>query len=86
MDVKAYVKQCADCARKRNPSRKHRAPLQQLPVGTLLERVAIDVLGPLTETHQGNSYILVVGDYWTKWMEAYAIPDQQAETVVTKAG
>ena len=49
-----------------------------------MERVSIDVLGPLTETHQGNSYILVVGDYWTKWMEAYPIPDQQAETVAEK--
>ena len=84
MDVRAYVKQCADCARKKNPPRKHRAPLQQLSVGAPLERVAIDVLGPLTETHQGNSYILFVGDYWTKWMEAYAIPDQQAEMVATK--
>jgi len=84
VDVRAYVKRCADCARKKNPPRKSRAPLKQLPVGAPLERVAIDVLGPLTETHQGNSYILVVGDYWTKWMETYPIPDQQAETVAAK--
>ena len=34
--------------------------------------------------HNGNEYILVIRDYFTKWMEAYAIPDQQAETVATK--
>lgn len=83
-DVRSYVRKCVDCARKKGTPRKHRAPLQQLHVGGPLERIAVDVLGPLTETHRGNMYILVVGDYWTKWMEAYPIPDQQAETVASK--
>jgi hypothetical protein len=83
-DVRSYLKQCTDCARKKGPPKKHRAPLQQLFVGAPMERIAIDVLGPLTETKDGNSYILVVGDYHTKWMETYAIPDQQAETVASK--
>ena len=42
------------------------------------------MLGPLTETHNGNEYVLVVGDYFTKWMEVYPIPDQQAEAVAAK--
>ncbi len=83
-DVRSYVKQCTGCARKKSPPKKHRAPLKQLPVGAPMERIAIDVLGPLTETADGNSFILVVGDYHTKWMETYAIPNQQAETVASK--
>ena len=83
-DVRAYLRRCVKCAQKKGPQRRHRAPLQQYRVGAPLERVAIDVLGPLTETHGGNEYVLVIGDYFTKWMEAYAIPDQQAETVATK--
>lgn len=35
-------------------------------------------------TEQGNRYILVIGDYFTKWTEAFAIPDQEAETVAKK--
>lgn len=46
-----------------------------------MERVAIDVLGPLPKTGSGNQYILIAQDYFTKWPEAFAIPDQQAETV-----
>ena len=30
-----------------------------------MERIAVDVLGPLPETHAGNRVILVVGDYGT---------------------
>ena len=38
----------------------------------------------LSITGQGNLYILVIGDYFTKWTKAYANPDQEAETVAKK--
>ena len=31
----------------------------------------MDILGPLPETEKGNNYILVIGDYFTKWKEAF---------------
>jgi len=42
---------------------------------------AVDLLGPLPESDQKNSYIMVVGDYFTRWMEAIPIPNQEARTV-----
>ena len=45
---------------------------------------AVDILGPLPKTKSGNRYILVLGDYFTRWMEAYAIPNQEAITVAQK--
>ena len=45
------------------------------------ERIGIDILGPLPETFHGNKYIVVIGDYFSKWIEAFATPDQEAETV-----
>ncbi|KAJ8333813.1 hypothetical protein SKAU_G00411320 [Synaphobranchus kaupii] len=37
---------------------------------------ALDTLG------QGNRYVLTAMDYFTKWPEPYALPDQEAETIV----
>lgn len=50
-------------------------------VGVPMERIAIDLMGPMNETERYNRYILVVQDYFTKWVEAYPLPDEQAVTV-----
>ena len=41
----------------------------------------MDVLGPLPATPEGNKFVLVVMDYFTKWVEVFAMKDQTAETV-----
>ena len=46
--------------------------------------VATDILGPLPESASGNSYIIVVADYFTRYTEAYPIPNQEATTVARK--
>ena len=50
-------------------------------VGKLLQRVSMDIHGPLPETKRQNQYILVSGDYFTKWMEAQPMPNMEAHTV-----
>ena len=49
-----------------------------------MQMVAIDILGPLPVTLAGNKYILVAADYFSKWIEAYAIPNQEATTIARK--
>ena len=43
--------------------------------------IGVDVIGPLETTDRGNKYILSVVDYYTKYVEATALPDQEAVTV-----
>ena len=38
-------------------------------------------MGPLPEIHKHNRYILVIGDYFTKWMEAFPMANMEAVTV-----
>ena len=49
-----------------------------------MQLVAVDILGPLPESRAGNSYVLVAADYFTRWVEAYPIPNQEAITVARK--
>ena len=49
-----------------------------------MDRVATDILGPLPTTESGNRYILVIGELFSKWVEAYALPDHTAESVVSR--
>jgi len=83
-DINIYIQQCDICAANKEPSKKPRAPLGSMPTGAPLDRIATDILGPLPLTERNNRYVLVVADYFTKWVELFAIPDQTAETCAHK--
>ncbi len=45
---------------------KQGVTLQPTPVGRPMHCVGIDIVGPLPRTFQGNAYLLVMMDYFTK--------------------
>ena len=40
----------------------------------------MDILGPFRKSNRGNLYIIVFSDYLTRWVEAFAIKNQEAIT------
>ena len=46
-----------------------------------MERVALDIIGPLPKSRRGNKYVLVISDYFTRWAEAVSLPNHEASTV-----
>lgn len=80
-DAEEWCRTCSVCCAKKGPKSRPRAPLQVRLVGEPMARVAVDIAGPLPLTSSGNRYILVAMDYFTKWPEAYPIPNQEAVTV-----
>ena len=61
-DVESWCVQCDVCASKKKPNKTPRAPMKTYNVGAPMERIAIDVMGPLPISDRGNKYILVVSD------------------------
>ena len=80
-DVRRYINSCDSCTARKLSRNKNRAPLGQFLVGEPMERVSIDIFGPLSLSKAGNRYILVVCDCFTKWTEKVAISNQEARTV-----
>lgn len=55
--------------------------MRQYFVGAPMERVAIDIFGPLPRTKAGKIYILIVCDYFTRWTEGFPLTNIEASTV-----
>ena len=41
----------------------------------------MDLQGPFPESTRGNRYILVIQDYFSKWVEIFPIPDKNGKTI-----
>ena len=83
-DVCDWCQKCGICAARKSPAPKAHAPLTSIKVGYPMQLVAMDIVGPFPESPAGNTHILVVADYFTRWTEAYPIPNQEATTVASK--
>jgi len=82
--MRDHCRTCDACQlAKPSTKRKPRAPMKSFTAGEPMERVAVDILGPLRESAAGNVYVLVFVDYFTKWVEIFALADHTAETVAT---
>lgn len=83
-DVEIHCKNCRKCAERNGPFKKSRGHSVVEQSGYPMERVAVDIIGPLPNTTNENRYILVAVNYFTRWPEAYAIPNQEARTISQK--
>jgi hypothetical protein len=79
-DTKQYIAECVMCAARKKPTGKPPGQLQSIVATYPLDVLAVDLVGPLPETKDGNRYILTATDLFTKYGQAYAIKDATALT------
>jgi hypothetical protein len=81
-DVKEWCRTCKICLTRKNTGKRIKVPLKPMPVPLApMEFCAMDIIGPLHLTTNGNKYVLVFCDYLTKWAVAIPMSNQKAETV-----
>ncbi|PIK61118.1 Retrovirus-related Pol polyprotein from transposon [Apostichopus japonicus] len=59
-DIDKWCKKCDLCSARKGPNRKNKAGMQNYKSGEPMQRIAIDIIGPLPKTDRGNQYILVL--------------------------
>ncbi|EPB67564.1 integrase core domain protein [Ancylostoma ceylanicum] len=81
-DIMQFVTSCRQCQSRKDPSMyRLREPLYRFEITTKpWQRVHSDVIGPLPLTLDGNKYIIVFIDSFSKFIVAEPLPDQKANT------
>ena len=82
-DVVNKCNTCHACQARNMPTKPIKAPLKPYIVGVPMERIQMDIIGPLPETSLGNKYVLSVTCCFTKWTEIYPLKNITAKTVAS---
>nr|GEY41234.1 reverse transcriptase domain-containing protein [Tanacetum cinerariifolium] len=80
-DAFELVKHCDSCQRQGKISQRDEMPQNSIQVCEIFDVWDINFIGPFPSS-KGNKYILVVVDYPSKWVEAKALPTNDARVVV----
>jgi len=77
-DIIRWYHQCQHCEKGKGPPLRPHGQLQKIPFGAPMDLITMDNL-----SDDLSKYLLVVFDAFTKWVEAYPLPDQEAATCIT---
>ncbi|GJV22175.1 reverse transcriptase domain-containing protein [Tanacetum coccineum] len=81
LDAHDLVTWCDACQRQGKISQKDEMPQNSIQVCEIFDVWGIDFMGSFPSS-RGNKYILVAFDYLSKWVEAKALPTNDARVVV----
>jgi len=79
-DVAVFVRRCERCNRYRRTSQFKQGPLQSLPVCTVMQRLHIDLMGPLVKSRH-YKYLMSAVCPFSKYLIAVPLPDKSAVNV-----
>lgn len=78
-DIKKYVQNCAACQRYKADNQKPTGLLQTPVLSQRFEVIAIDLFGPLPKGPNGETWIFIVEDCASRWIELIPLTQATAE-------
>ena len=77
-----YVAGCHLCICCKPTRGNHEDRQRPKSARTAWEAIAVDLMGPYPRTRQGNRFILVVTDMFTRWVEVFPLRDSTAPHLI----
>lgn len=84
-DIAAFVKRCTRCAQFKSDDEKTRLPMNTSTLPSRYwSRIGVDLAGKWKTTPRGNSYILTVQDYYSKFLIARPLKNTKTTTIIAE--
>ena len=80
-DVYKYVQQCPLCQQFKYDNLPMSMPMQQHIVTEPWHTIGIDLMGPFPMTQKQKQFLLVVVDYFTRWIEVFPLRTTTADVI-----
>jgi hypothetical protein len=80
-DVKHVLTSCQACCRTNVAFNTQRPVLNSLPIQGKMYRWGLDLFGPYPESSRGNKWVLVCVEHYSKWVEAFPMPNKSASEI-----
>ena len=79
-DLLRWIETCPDCCMNKPGPGMGKMPLSQELFGVRFARIAIDIISGFKTTPDGNTCMMVVTDYYTKYTRVFPLENHQATT------
>jgi hypothetical protein len=80
--VISYVRSCIDFQSKKQPKEHPAGYLASIRSQRTFEKIGLDLIGPFPLSSLGNRHVIIIVDYFTKWVIAKAVSTATTVEVV----
>ncbi len=81
-DVFSYVRSCMACQLYKADNQRPAGFMQPTTVEGPWEKLGMERMGPFPRSKRGNKFLLVVVDYFTKWVEMFPLKDSKTTRII----